>query len=83
VAAYWTRMLEIMASKRGQVKHFFPAAAMLLFYIIQRITFPKILYFLKIYSLASLNEPIANGAIVDTSSQVLSRAMFVLSIAGN
>jgi hypothetical protein len=51
-------MLEVVESKHGQVKYFFPAAAVLLFYT-------KAWYFPKIYNLTTLYGPIASGASVD------------------
>jgi hypothetical protein len=60
----------------------FHAAAMLLFYIIQRIT-TRVLYFPQIYNYTSLCGPIASGTSVDPTSQVCSSAMLVLPIAEN
>jgi hypothetical protein len=45
---YWTHMQMVMLSNPGQVKIcLFHPAAMLLFYIVQRITATKMVYFSK------------------------------------
>jgi hypothetical protein len=75
-------MLRVIGSKPGQINRFFPAAAMLLFYINKKL-FSKVLYFPKIYDIASLYGPIPSGASVDPATQVLSPAMLVLPIVGN
>jgi hypothetical protein len=61
---------------------FFHAAAMLLFCIKQRITFPKFSIFQNCKHF-SLFVPIASGASVDPTSKVCSSTMSVLLIAGN
>jgi hypothetical protein len=47
VVVYWTHMHGVRGSSSGQAKTFFHAAAMLSFYIIQRITIPKSYIFQK------------------------------------
>jgi hypothetical protein len=74
-------MYGVMGSNPGQVKTccFFHAAAMLLFYMIQKITVPKFYIFRKYYH-ALLYGPIPSGSDVSPALQVCSSAMLVLPI---
>jgi hypothetical protein len=69
----------------GEVKIFFSfhAAAMSLYYIIQRITKQKFCIFQKSFFHASLYGPTASGTGINPTSQVCLSAMLVLLIVGN
>jgi hypothetical protein len=61
----------------------FHAAAMLLFYVIKRISIPMFCTFRKSFTITLLYVSIVNGASVDPTSQLRSSAMSVLPIVGN
>jgi hypothetical protein len=83
VVAHWTRVLGLMGSNAGQVKTFFifHATAMLLFYIIQRITTPKFCIFQKSITIRHCMA-LLQVALVSIP-QVCSSTILVLLIAGN
>jgi hypothetical protein len=74
----WGHRIEFSSSQI----FFFHAAAMLLSYIIQKITHPKF-SFPKVYNHISLYGTIASGTIFDPTSQVCPSTMLVLPIVGN
>jgi hypothetical protein len=65
-----------MGSNPGEIKTFFFHAAVMLFYITQRITFRNFV-FSEIHNHASLYGPIASDASVDPALEVCSSAMLV------
>jgi hypothetical protein len=62
---------------------FFHAAAMFSFDVMQRIVFPSVLCFPKMFKLTSLRGHTTSGASVDRTSQVCSSAMLGLPIIEN